>query len=180
MMQLVLGRLVWIMAPGLASNAGDSRARWKVMTIDALTYFLFALMIRSSHPLRKIFFAVDWQTIDERCAAVYENGRLGAPAYPPQVLFRIMALMFLSGTPFDSATLLRLETDMAWRWFAGLSLWGGVPNAGTLTHFRGRLGTELFEAVLTDLIKACDEAGLIGHEESYYDMTGVEASATQA
>ena len=41
------------------------------------------------------------------------------------------------------------------------------------------MGRELFEEILIELILTCDEAGLISHEESYYDMTGVEASATQ-
>lgn len=129
--------------------------------------------------MRRLFSAIDWYQIDERCATVYQNAERGAPAYAPQVLFRILLLMFSSGTPFESATLLRLETDVAWRWFVGINLWMRVPNAGTLSRFRKRLGVELFEAILIDLILVCDEAGLIGHEESYYDMTGVEASATQ-
>ena len=48
-----------------------------------------------------------------------------------------------------------------------------------MSRFRSRVGRELFEEILIELILTCDEAGLISHEESYYDMTGVEASATQ-
>jgi IS5 family transposase len=95
------------------------------------------------------------------------------------VLFRILVLMFYSGTPFESATLQRLQTDIAWRWFVGLSVLRPVPDAGTLSYFRTRLGVGRFETILLDLIQACEAAGLIGHQESYYDMTGVEASATQ-
>jgi transposase len=149
------------------------------MSFDGLSYLLFVLMIPKSHGLRKLFDAIDWHKIDEQCAAVYKNGAKGAPAYPPQVLFRILVLMFYSGTPFESATLQRLETDVAWRWFVGLSLLCPIPDAGTLSRFRTRLGVSLFEQILIDLIESCQEAGLIGHLESYYDMTGVEASATQ-
>lgn len=179
--QLVVSSLAWITAPTLSSNygTGEGQSRWKVMAIDGISSLLFALLIRHTHPLRKLFNAIDWAAIDERCTAAYKNNKRGAPAYPPQVLFRILVLMFYSGTPFESATLLRLETDVAWRWFSGLSMLVSVPNAGTLSRFRSRVGRELFEEILIELILTCDEAGLISHEESYYDMTGVEASATQ-
>jgi len=81
--------------------------------------------------------------------------------------------MFVSGTPFESTTLQRLQTDVAWRWFVGLSVWHSIPDAGTLCRFRQRLGVER-------LLAACEQAGLIGHLEYYFDCTGVEASAQQA
>jgi hypothetical protein len=87
--------------------------------------------------------------------------------------------MFVSGTPFESATLRRLETDIAWRWFVGLNRWCLVPNAGTLSRFRTRVGVDRFEQIFTEILLACEQAGLIGHVESFYDMTGVAASATQ-
>ena len=178
---LIVSSLAWVTAPSTSSNSStdEGQPRWKLMTIDGISSLLFALLIRPTHPLRKLFNAIDWAEIDERCAAVYKNEKQGAPAYPPQVLFRILVLMFYSGTPFESATLLRLETDVAWRWFSGLNMLVIVPNAGTLSRFRSRVGRELFEEILRELIVTCDKAGLISHEESYYDMTGVQASATQ-
>jgi hypothetical protein len=120
---LVVSSLAWIMAPSTSSNTsiGEGQPRMKVMAIDGISSLLFALLIRHTHPLRKLFDAINWADIDKRCVAVYKNNKRGAPAYPPQVLFRILLLMYYSGTPFESATLLRLETDVAWRWFSGLS-----------------------------------------------------------
>ena len=66
--------------------------------------------------------------------------------------------MFISGTPFESATLQRLSTDVAWRWFAGLNLLTGVPDAGTLSRFRSRVGPERFEKIFIELVLACDKA----------------------
>jgi transposase len=181
--QLMIGGLVWIIVPSrtelVPSNTDNPPPRWKKMSIDALSGLLYALMIPINHPLRILYDTIDWAQIDQLSASVYKNQKTGAPAYPPQGLFRILVLMFYSGTPFESATLRQLETDVAWRWFVGLSLLRQVPDAGTLSYFRGRLGIERFEAILIMLIIACDETGLIGHLESYYDMTGVEASATQ-
>jgi transposase len=179
--QLIVSSLAWITAPSMSSSSStdEGQPRWKLMAIDGISSLLFALLIRPTHPLRKLFNAIDWAAIDERCAVEYKNEKQGAPAYPPQVLFRILVLMFYSGTPFESATLLRLETDVAWRWFSGLNMLVSVPNAGTLSRFRSRVGREVFEEILIELIVTCDKAGLISHEESYYDMTGVQASGTQ-
>jgi len=174
----------WVYAPStiesVASTEEKPAPRWKQISIDALSCIMFIMFVTtSSRRLYKLYHAIDWGKIDEISADVYRNGKLGAPAYAPQMLFRVLVLMYLSGTAFESSTLDRLATDISWRWFVGLSLFSSVPDAGTLSNFRRRLGPELFEKILIELIKQCDEAGLIGHQESYYDMTGVSASATQ-
>ena len=174
----------WVLAPtaiAVGASAADSAApRWKPLVIDGLSYLLFVLLIPPAHTLRKLYAAFDWSRIDAQCAAVYKNQERGAPAYAPQVLFRILVLMFISGTPFESATLQRLQTDVAWRWFVGLGVLRPLPDAGTLCRFRKRVGVARFEAILVTLLEVCDQAGLIGHLESYFDCTGVEASASQA
>ncbi len=181
--QLVVTGLVWVTAPSsiapVPSDPDNPSPRWKRMSLDALSCLLYALMVPLNHPLRKLYKVIDWSQIDQLCASVYKNQVKGAPAYPPQALFRVLVLMFYSGTPFESKTLRRLQTDVAWRWFVGLSMLWKVPHAGTLSYFRDRLGVVVFEAILIYLIQVCDETGLIGHVESYYDMTGVAASATQ-
>ena len=180
---LVSGSLSWIVAPTKTPSASEGEEavgpRWKVLRLDGLSCLLYHLLIPPSNELRKLYEAFDWSEIDAACEGVYKNQKLGAPAYAPQVLFRILVLMYVSGTAFESRTLSRLSTDLSWRWFVGLSIWHKVPDAGTLSRFRKRLGVETFEALLVKLIEACDAAGLVGHEEAYYDMTGVAASATQ-
>ena len=180
--QLMGVGMAWVLAPAtitVTSTEVGNPPRWKQMVIDGLSYLLFALLIPAQHPLRNVYAAFDWSTVDAQCAEVYKNQQRGAPAYPPQVLFRILVLLFISGTPFESAALQRLQTDVAWRWFVGLSVLWPVPDAGTLCRFRQRLGVERFEAILVALIERCDQAGLIGHLEQYFDCTGVEASASQ-
>lgn len=174
--------LAWVTAPATIATtacASGQPLRWKQIAIDGLSYLVFVLLIPPNHPLRRLYAAFDWRTIDERCATAYKNQDRGAPAYPPQMLFRILVLMFVSGTPFESATLQRLATDMAWRWFVGLGVFWPTPDASSLSRFRKRLGMTRFEAILVELIQVCDAHHLIGHQESYYDMTGVAASAHQ-
>jgi transposase len=169
----------WVTSPSRIAHI-PGQPRWKQIPCDGLTRLLYTLMIPETDPLRVLFEAFDWSKVDALCAQPYRNQHSGAPAYAPQMLFRGLVAMFVSGTPFESATLARLKTDLTWRWFVGLNLWCGEPDAGTLSHFRTRMGAERFEQILTECILACDRAGLVGHEEVYYDMTGVAASATQA
>ena len=182
-LQLGGSGVAWVLGPStiavVPATADKAAPRWRQMGLDALSYLLFVLMLPLNHPLRKLYEALEWGEIDKMCAPVYKNQSRGAPAYPPQVLFRVLVLMFYSGTPFESATLRQLKTDVAWRWFVGLSLLCGTPDAATLSYFRKRLGVVLFETILVYLIQECEAAGLVGHVESYYDMTGVLASATQ-
>ena len=173
------GGLTWIAHPSWIPTI-PGQPRWKQIPCDGVTRLLYALLVPPTHPLRALFAAFNWAWVDGQCAPPYRNRHGGAPAYAPQMLFRLLVLMFASGTPFESATLARLRTDVAWRWFVGLNLWCRVPDAGTLSRFRSRVGVERFEQILTELILVCDRAGLVGHEESYYDMTGVRASATRA
>ena len=59
--QLVMTGMSWVMAPSRASNASTSEGhpRWKLMSIDVISSLLFALLIRPTHPLRKLFGAID-------------------------------------------------------------------------------------------------------------------------
>ena len=169
----------WVTSPSRIPRI-PGQPRWKQIQCDGLTRLLYTLQIPATDPVRALFEAFDWSKVDALCAQPYRNAHNGAPAYAPQMLFRTLVLMFVSGTPCESATLTRLKTDSSWRWFVGLNLWCGTPDAGTLSRFRTRMGVERFEQILSQCMLACDEAGLIGHLESYYDMTGVSASATHA
>lgn len=174
---IIEGGLSWILKPSQIER-GKTGKRWKNKGIDSLSCLMYGLVIPRENKLKKLYEAIKWEKIDEICGEGYKNEKRGAPAYAPQKIYRILVLMFVSGTPFERETLRRLETDLSWRWFVGLSIWCKVPDGGTLSKFRKRIGVERFERILVEIVKECDEAGLIGHEESYYDMTGVEASAT--
>ena len=179
LLSLVTTGETWVTGPSRIPRI-PGQPRWKQIPCDGLTRLLYTHFILPTHPLRTLFTAYAWSRIDALCAGPYRNQRTGASAYAPQMLFRVLVAMFISGTPFESATLMRLQTDVAWRWFVGLNLWCGTPDAGTLSRFRSRIGGGRFEQIFIDLLLACDRAGLVGHVESDDDMTGVAASATQA
>ena len=75
-MSLVAG-LMWITAPstieGVSGSGGKAGPRWKNMSIDGLSRLLYALMIPGNHPLRRLYDAFDWGSIDRLCASEYKN-----------------------------------------------------------------------------------------------------------
>lgn len=169
--------LEWLRIPfQVAQQRG---ARWKEPVLDAFSLIVYLLVISPGHKLVQLVQVIDWDRIDEWGAAVYENGEQGAPAYAPQVLFRMLLLMALYGVCFESQLVDFMATNIVWRWFCGFSVLIPIPRAATLCYFRQRLGVERFEGILYWLILQCYEAGLITLEEAYFDFTGVEASATQ-
>jgi transposase len=182
--QRLVGRLVqareqlqWLRLPFQTSE--QEGARWKRISLDLFSLVIYVLLIHPGHKLVKLLQAIDWSEIDRRCAEVYENGERGAPAYAPQVLFRMLLLMALYGLCFESSLVEQIETQMAWRWFCGFGVLTTIPKAATLCYFRQRLGSDKFVEILVWLIQQCDQAGMIGLEEAYFDFTGVAASATQ-
>ena len=154
-------------------------ARWKKIAMDTFSQVVYLLGIPPGHKLVQLIQAIDWDKIDEIVANAYENGKRGARAYAPQVLFRMLLLMALYGVCFESQLVKLVAFNIVWRWFCGFGLLAPIPTAATLCNFRKRLGPEKFERILLWLIQQCYEAGMITLEEAYFDFTGVEASATQ-
>lgn len=171
------GALEWLRRPFQTSE--QAGARWKKISLDLFSLVVYILLIHPGHKLVKLIRAIDWSEIDRRCAVPYKNAKRGAPAYAPQVLFRMLLLMVLYGLLFESSLVEQIGTQVAWRWFCGFGVLTTIPTAATLCYFRQRLGPAKFEEVLGWLIQQCYQAGLISLEEAYFDFTGVAASATQ-
>jgi transposase len=176
--------LVWLRLPFQATQVEDGEhpeagtPRWKIITLDVFSFLIYLLVIPAGHKLVQLIQVIDWLEIDRRCADCYENAKHGARAYAPQVLFRLLLLLFLYNLAFESELIQQTQTQIVWRWFCGLSLLVPMPTASTLCHFRKRLGVERFEKILIWLLQQCEAVGLVGHLEAYFDFTAVEACAT--
>ena len=176
--------LVWLRLPFQAAQVQDEEhleagaPRWKHITLDVFSFLVYLLVIPAGHKLVQLIQAIDWSEIDRRCAGAYKNAKHGARAYAPQVLFRLLLLLFLYNLAFESELVQQAQTQIVWRWFCGLGLLIPMPTAGTLCRFRDRLGVKRFGEILTWLLQQCEAAELVGHLEAYFDFTAVEASAT--
>jgi transposase len=168
----------WLHTPfQVAQQAG---ARWKEIALAPFSQIVYLLVIPPKHKLVRLIQAVDWDKIDEMVAEVYENGKRGARAYAPQVLFRMLLLMALYGVCFESQLVRWVAFNIVWHWFCGFGLLTRIPTAATLCNFRKRLGPERFEMILRWLIQQCYEARLINFPHAWGDLSARVGTLSQS
>jgi transposase len=156
---------------------GKDAPRWKRTPVDVLSWFLFLLKVPVAHELVQLWQTIDWRAINRIAGAAYKNAHGGRLAWAPAQLMAILILMFLYGVPHETTILARLSENIVWCWFCGFSLFEPFPKHDALYELRKRLGIVRFERILTMVVKACLDAGLIKNELVNFDPTPVTASA---
>jgi transposase len=120
--------------------------------------------IRSDHPLRPVKQAVDriLTQMRDRFEAAYSA--VGRPSIPPERLLKALLLMALYSVRSERQLVERIDTDLLFRWFLGMSPEEVVFDATSFTHNRPRLEEHgltkaFFDAVLTQALTAnlCSE-----------------------
>ena len=97
---------------------------------------------------------VDDSIVLHKVQPLYKDG--GRPAVDPRVYFRMHYLYFTRPeiTSFrELERQLKEPKNQAWRNFIGTPNIERVPVHGSLSHFRNKVGVELFYKILFDLIK---------------------------
>jgi transposase len=156
---------------------GKDAPRWKRNPIDTLSWFLYLLKIPTPHELVRLWQAIDWAAINRIAGEKYKNARGGRLAWAPAQLVALLILMFLYGIPHETTMVAQVGENIVWCWFCGFSLFGPFPEHDALYELRNRIGIERFERILTLVVKACQEAGLIKNDLVNIDPTPVTASA---
>jgi len=155
----------------------EDAPRWKTNPVDVLSWFLFLLKVPVVHELVQLWQAIDWPAINRIAGEKYKNAHGGRRAWAPAQLIAMLMLMFLYGVAHETTIVARVQENIVWCWFCGFSLFGPFPAHDALYELRKRIGLERFERILTLVVLACLEAGLINNALVNFDPTPMTASA---
>lgn len=142
--------------------------------IDVFDHMIFEKLIPKDHILVKIDEIVDFSFVYEKVKDKYST--VGRGSKDPIMMLKILVLEYLYRLS-DVEVVNRIKTDIAFRWFLGLSIDNSVPDDTTISHFRvKRLGEEHFEDFFNEIVKQCIENDLIGTKRYIIDSTDVAAN----
>ena len=135
--------------------------------------------IPAKHPLRAMRRLTDaaLAELDRRFSALYEA--VGRPSIPPERLLRATLLQLLYSIRSERQLVERLEFDMLFRWFVGLTTDEKVFDASTFSKNRDRLLThEIAQGFLASLLILPEVKGLMSAEHFSVDGTLLKAWAS--
>ena len=135
--------------------------------------------IAANHPLRAMrrLTNVALTELDARFSALYEG--IGRPSIPPERLLRAVLLQLLYSIRSERQLVERLEFDMLFRWFVGLSIDEKVFDASTFSKNRDRFLThEIAQEFLSSILGLPEVKGLLSAAHFSVDGTLLKAWAS--
>jgi len=135
--------------------------------------YVYGSMIPKEHILVKIREKIDFSFIEEETRDLY-SGTMGRPAYPAELMFRMMFLeYYYNHSDVEISEMCRYNA--LYKYFAGLKIDGEIPDDTSLVVFRKRLGAERFERIFNRIIKECEKAGLLEGKRKLVDASKIVA-----
>jgi len=94
------------------------------------------------------------------------------------VLFKLALLGYLYGITSERRLAEEARLHLAYRWFLGYDLDETPPDHSVLSKARARFGVTAYHAFFTEIVRQCEQAGLLQVSTLYLDSTLVEANAS--
>ena len=132
--------------------------------------------VRDDHPLRRIRAALDLSFVRKEVAHTY--GRRGNKSVPPEVIVRMMLLLFLDDIKSERELMRIIPERLDYLWFLGYGLDDSIPDHSVLSKARKRWGKELFVSLFSRVVEQCVEVGLVEGRKIHIDASLVEANAS--
>jgi hypothetical protein len=135
--------------------------------------------IAANHPLRAMRRLVNaaLEGLDGSFFGLY--GKFGRPSIAPERLLRALMLQLLYSIRSERQLVERLEFDILFRWFVGLSMDERVFDASTFSKNRDRLlNAEIAQAFLSTIIALPEVKRLMSAEHFSVDGTLLKAWAS--
>ena len=132
--------------------------------------------VRDDHPLRRINAALDLSFVRKEVAHTY--GRRGNKSVPPEVIVRMMLLLFLDDIKSERELMRIIPERLDYLWFLGYGLDDQIPDHSVLTKARKRWGKKVFMSLFSRVVEQCVEAGLVEGRKLHVDASLVQANAS--
>src|ERR1700756_2789768 len=108
--------------------------------------------VRDDHPLRRINQVLDLSFVRKQVAHTY--GRRGNKSVPPEVIIRMMLLLFLDDIKSERELMRIIPERLDYLWFLGYGLDDRVPDHSVLSKARKRWGKEVFISLFSQVVAA--------------------------
>ena len=135
---------------------------------------VFRQVIRDQHPLKLALELIPWDEFRATVEAYYSL-KFGQPAFDPLRMLKLEYLRYHCNLS-DRQVIERAETDISFRYFLQIGLRGRLPDASSLTRFRGRLGAKGFHAVFDKLVGVARQQGVVKDRLRLKDASHVIAN----
>lgn len=136
---------------------------------------LYEAIIPSNHMLRRLKENIDFSFVNPMLREQYCEA-FGRPAKEPEMMFKLLFLKKLYDLS-DERLISSAQTDMAYKYFLGLSPEDKMIDPSLLTKFRKtRITEDILEELLKETIRQAIEKGLVKSGTIIVDATHVEAA----
>ena len=131
--------------------------------------------VRVDRFLQRVDELIDFEPVREMVAPYF--AAIGRPSIDPVLMVKMMVVGFLLGIGSDRRLVEECADRISVRRFLGLGLTDPVPAHSSFTHWRQRLGPELFRALLHMIVVQCQAHGMTLSGDRTVDGTAVKAQA---
>jgi len=143
---------------------------------DALFYgFSLEEHVPAGHLLRSVDRFVEFDGLRQELAPYYSA--IGRPSVDPELMIRMLIVGYCFGIRSERRLCEEVHLNLAYRWFCGLGLDGGVPDHSTFSKNRhGRFrDSDLLRRLFETVLQRCIDEGLVGGEGFAVDASLIAA-----
>lgn len=139
-------------------------------------HFNLEARVPADHLLRRVAAAVDFSFVRRLTARFYSH--TGQPGIDPVVLCKMALIGYLYGITSERRLAEELRLNLAYMWFVGYDLDELTPDHSVLSKARARFGVTTYQAFFAEIVRQCEQAGLVQGDRLYADSTLVRANAS--
>ena len=139
------------------------------------TNFRLEEHVPAGHLLRSIDRFVELDGLRQELAPYYSA--IGRPSVDPELMIRMLIVGYCFGIRSERRLCEEVHLNLAYRWFCGLGLDGGVPDHSTFSKNRhGRFrDSDLLRRLFETVLQRCIAEGLVGGEGFAVDASLIAA-----